>query len=497
MKKGIIIFSLVAALASADAVYCAQKEIVRQPAFAGSWYPGDKAELQNTVDKLLRAAPRHKLDGDLVALIAPHAGFSFSAPIAAEAFKQIEGSEFKTVILIGPSHGYPLKGISIFDRGYFATPLGKIKINESITSSMISQNVLIRPVREAHRNEHCLEIELPFLQRALKNFDIVPLLTGQLAPADFSKVAETIAKHLAIGKTLLVISSDMSHYPSYTDANRVDRKILDVIRTLDPRRIASTSRSLLQEGIHGLSCTMCGESAVLIASSAARKLKANCVTILKYSNSGDSHPKGWSDKSRVVGYGAVAITRFPSMSPKAQKELLELARKAIENRLEKKGEHPHLKEREISDELSQNLGLFVTLRQGKRLRGCIGQVEYPQPLSQVITQLATSAAFGDPRFPPLTKEELDGITISVTILSPLRKVSDHNEIIPSLHGVLVKRDGKSGLYLPSVWDETGWSKEEFLRHLCRGKARLPETAWKDKETSIYIFTGHSFSEKEL
>ena len=464
------------------------KEIIRQPVFAGSWYPGSREELSRTVDSLLKNAHIHKLNGDLIALIVPHAGFSFSGPVAAEAFRQLDGCEFNTVILIGPSHRHPFRGISIFERGYFATPLGKVKINESIAGSMTAENELIRSVPEAHRNEHCLEIELPFLQRTLKKFDIVPLLTGQgMTLADCLKVSETIVKHFTVGETLLVASSDMSHYPSYQNAARVDKKMLEVIKTLDANKIISTTKSILQENIPGLSCTMCGESAVIITTIAAKKLGANCVTVLKYSNSGDSHPRGRADKSKVVGYAAIAITRYPSLSPKAQKELLKLARKAIDN------PSPYLVKG--LEELSQKLGLFVTLRHGKKLRGCIGRVENPQPLSETIDYLACSAAFGDPRFPPLTKEELKKITIAVTVCSPLKKISSPDEIIPSLHGVVIKRNGKSGLFLPGVWDETGWSKEEFMSNLCRHKAKLPENSWKEKGTGIYIFTGHSFDEE--
>ncbi len=286
----------------------------------------------------------------------------------------------------------------------------------------------------------------------------------------------------------------MSHYPSYKDAVYADKRILEVIKTLDADKISSTSKSILGENISGLSCTMCGENAVLTTVIAARKLKANSVTILQYSNSGDSHPPGAFSKSRVVGYGAVAITRFPSISPASQKELLKLARKAIVNYLEKK---EVLKLTGASKELSQKLGLFVTLRQGEKLRGCIGRVEHPAELYKMIAHLSCSAAFGDPRFPPLTKEELDKITIDVTVCSPLRKVSDPREIIPSIHGVVVREGRRSGLFLPSVWDETGWSREEFLQHLCRNKANLPEDAWKEKDVDLYIFTGHSFSEKQL
>ncbi|MBA7493763.1 hypothetical protein ES702_04325 [subsurface metagenome] len=490
MRKIISLFFIIVSLGTG----CTEgKEIIRQPAFAGTWYPGNRDELSKTIDSFLKNARDQQLKGDLIALIAPHAGYAFSGPIAAESFKQLTGKKFTTVILIGPSHRYPLRDVSIFDRGYFLTPLGKIKVSEE-ASRMVEENPLIKFNPDAHRNEHCLEIELPFLQRTLKQFEIIPLLTGEMSLDKCSKVAETIVKHFAIGNTLLVASSDMSHYPSYKDATYADKKMLEVIKTLDPDKIASTSKSILGENIPGLSCTLCGENAVLTTIIAARKLKANCVTILKYSNSGDSHPPGWSDKSSVVGYGAVAITRYPSVSPEAQKELLNLARKAIKNYLKNK---EVLKVTDASAELSQKLGLFVTLRLGKDLRGCIGRVEYPAPLCEIIGHLSCSAAFDDPRFPPLTEEELEKIRISVTVCSPLRKISSPDEIIPSLHGVFVKKGKASGLYLPSVWDESGWSKKEFLRNLCRRKAKLPEDAWKEKDVDLYIFTGHSFSEKQF
>ena len=466
------------------------KEIIRQPVVAGSWYPGDKEELRNTVDYLLKKAQKHELKGELIVLMAPHAGFTASGEGAAETFKQIEGHDFKTVIIIGPSHAYPLKGISVFEHGYFATPLGKVKINESIAGSLISENRIIKSIPEAHREEHCIEIELPFLQRLLKNFEIVPILAGHMSLEECESAAETLAKHITPGETLLVVSSDMSHYPAYENANRVDKEMLEVIKTLNPRKIFSTSRAILDKNIPGLLCTLCGENSVLIAVSAARKLKANCVTIMRYYNSGDL-PGSRADTSGVVGYGSVAITRYPSVSKKAQEELLKLAREAIETYIEK---GKLLEVKNTLPELSRKFGLFVTLRQGKNLRGCIGQVEHPDALSAIIARLACSAAFGDPRFPQLTKEELGKITIEVTVCSPLRKISNPEEIIPSLNGVVVRRGAMSGLFLPSVWDETGWAKEKFMNYLCAEKAGLPQDAWKDKGTDIYIFTGFDFSE---
>ncbi len=490
MRKVISLLFIIALLGTASVE---GKEVIRQPAVAGSWYPGNRDELSKTVDSFLKNANDRELKGDLIALIAPHAGYAFSGPVAAESFRQLEGRKFATVILIGPSHTSFFRGISIFDRGYFATPLGKIKVSDE-ARSMVQENELIKFNADAHRREHCLEIELPFLQRNIKDFEIIPLLTGQVSLDDCSKVAETIVKHFTIGDTLLVASSDMSHYPSYKDAIYADRKILEVIETLDAEKLASTSKSILRENIPNLSCTMCGENAVLTTIIAARKLKANCVTVLKYSNSGDSHPSGWSHKSKVVGYGAVAITRFPSISTESQKKLLELARKSIEYYLRKK---EILEVTRASAELSQEFGLFVTLRHGRELRGCVGQVEYPAPLYKMVAHSSCSAAFSDPRFPPLTKDELEKITINVTVCSPLRKISEPGEIIPSLHGVLVRKGASSGLYLPSVWDESGWSKEEFLQNLCRRKAKLPQDAWKEKDVDLYIFTGHSFSEEEF
>jgi AmmeMemoRadiSam system protein A len=244
---------------------------------------------------------------------------------------------------------------------------------------------------------------------------------------------------------------------------------------------------------------------------ACKKLGGDKVEILKYANSGDT-PYG--EKDRVVGYCAVGIFRSKDIGregetsmkdrganveeekfylpEEVQKELLRIARESISTALDGK---------EVSyepkyEELNRSAAVFVTLRKRGQLRGCIGTTVPQEPLYKAVIHMAREAAFSDPRFPPVGKSELKDIEIEISVLSPLKLVSSADEIIPKVHGVYIRQGFRGGLYLPQVWEETGWTKEEFLNSLCAHKAGLPENAWKSKNTQIYVFTVFSFEEKK-
>ena len=486
---------------------------VRRPAVAGAFYPGIRLLLQRQVDGFLAKAKKVELGGELIALISPHAGYIYSGPIAAYAYKQLPGKDFDTVILIGPSHRVGFAGTSIYNQGPYQTPLGLIEVDSDLANKIIAQDKSIRYISQAHNREHSLEVQLPFLQRTLKDFKIVPILISDPPLNNCQILADAIFKSIKGKKVLIIASTDLSHYQPYNKACQLDRVTLDAMVTLNPEEVAKKG-------------DMCGKAAVLTTIMVARRLGADKAIILKYLNSGDTA----GPKDGVVGYGAVAIiserseeTRFSSegggvltkkeekmkdayfersekqgsarragsYSKKERRELLKIARDSIKIFLTTK--KPPRIETE-NPKLKQKRGAFVTLRKGKALSGCIGFIEPLFPLDHAINECAISAATKDIRFPPVTVGELPKITIEISVLSPTKKVASVDEIEMGTHGVIVKKGPHNGVFLPQVATETGWSKEEFLNQLCSGKAGLPPDAWKDKDTEIYIFTVEKFEE---
>ncbi len=500
MKKGsalvtfLVIFLALSLYAQVQKTQTTPKK-VRRPAVAGAFYPGSRLLLQRQVDGFLAKARKVELEGELIALISPHAGYIYSGPVAAYAYKQLQRKDFDTVILIGPSHRVGFAGASIYNQGPYQTPLGLVEVDSDLASKIIAQDKSIRYIPQAHIREHSLEVQLPFLQRTLKDFKIIPILISDSSLKNCRILADAIFVSIEGKKVLIIASTDLSHYLSYKEACRLDKVTLDAIVTLNPEEVAKKG-------------DLCGKAAVLTTIILAKKLGADKAIILKYLNSGDTA----GPKNGVVGYGAVAIVkkgakkmkeayfersekqgsarRAGSYTKEEREELLKIARDSITSFLTTR-KPPKIETK--NSKLKQKRGVFVTLRRGEALRGCIGFIEPIFPLYHAVSECAISAATKDVRFPPVTIEELSKITIELSVLSPTKRASV-DEIEMGIHGVVVKKGFNQGIFLPQVATETGWNKEEFLSHLCSGKAGLPPDAWKDKDTEIYIFTVEKFED---
>ncbi|MEW6556217.1 MAG: AmmeMemoRadiSam system protein B [Elusimicrobiota bacterium] len=477
--------------------------MVREPAVAGQFYPANKTELSKMIDNFLAKTKKQNLDGKIVGLISPHAGYVFSGQTAAWSFKQIEGEKIDTVILVGPSHNYHIRGAAVWTDGSFSTPLGNVEIDEQIIKQLLTSKIIIAN-NNVHIPEHSLEVQLPFLQQILKNFKLVVILINEIQ--DYKQTAEIIAKIVKESKKsiLLVASTDMTHYPRKKDAELVDTDILKTIEKFNPSELIQADEKWLSKGITELHCTLCGLTAVLTVMEASKLLGAEKSVVINYSNSAGS-PYG--DESRVVGYGAVAFvkqnqkskiknqkleTKEFSLTKESQKELLNIARQSIESYLSD-GKIPKFSTK--NPELLNDGAVFVTLEKNHQLRGCIGTTEARMPLYQAVSQLAIAAATEDHRFPPVTKTELNDIEIEISVLSPLKKIASADEIVERKHGVVVRKGFRSGLFLPQVWEHPELSKKEaFLSELCRQKAGLEPGAWKKGDVDLYIFTVFAFKE---
>jgi AmmeMemoRadiSam system protein B/AmmeMemoRadiSam system protein A len=461
---------------------------IRPSVIAGSWYPKDPDELTAMVDGMLAEVTR--IDGEPVGLIVPHAGYVYSGPVAAAGFRQLEGTPYDVAVIIASDHQMPLSNpISVWAEGGFETPLGVVPVDVELAQALIDANPRVTFDRAAHEGEHPIEIELPFLQRVCPGCSIVPVLMGDASEETVQTLADALLAVLPGRRAVVVASSDLSHYPSYEDALIVDGMTLGAVETFDPAVVRAAIAASMAKGVSNLATCACGEGPILVTMRVAQGLGADTVTILRYANSGDS-PYG--DREQVVGYGAVMFWRYepPALTEAQQEELLSLVRTTLEGYLEDSTISPYETDDPV---LLRRSAVFVTLKQNGELRGCIGHTRADLPLYQVVQQMAVAAATEDPRFPPLTPEELAQVAVEISILSPFRRVTDVEQIEVGTHGLLIFKDGHQGLLLPQVPVEQGWDRDEFLENLCL-KAGLPEGCWREGAT-LYAFTAVVFGEE--
>lgn len=476
-----------------------RKEIlnVRKPFAAGQFYPDGKEELLNQVNGFLAEAQKIE-DGDedaLLGLVVPHAGYVFSGSVAAAGFKQIEDKNIETIILIGNSHYAYFEGAAIYADGYFKTPLGEVEIDAELAGKIIAENKIIKADASAHKKEHSLEVEVPFLQRTLKNFKLVPILMGSDDRGDAEILAKAVSKNIAGKNILVVASSDMSHYPPYAQAVYADKKVYEAILTGEVPNLRTAIAELHKENIPNAQTFLCGQEAVETLMFIMRDLGAGKIKLLKYANSGDS---AFGDKSRVVGYAAIGFygnRHGAELNFQEQQQLLEIARKSVESFVET-GRMPEFTAK--APALNRKLGAFVTLEEYGELRGCIGSFtgDGSHSLWQTVSEMAVAAASEDPRFIPVQAKELPELKYEISVLGPLEKIDDWQKIEIGKHGVQIRKGFKGGVFLPQVATENNWGREEFLENLCGRKAGFPKDCYKDKNTEIYVFTAQVFGDKE-
>ena len=453
----------------------------RPPAVAGKFYPGDSTALRKNVQDLLDNVPGETAHGNVRALISPHAGYRYSGIVAAAGYKQVH-PDTKRAILLGPSHRVRFEGASIPKTSAYETPLGPVVLDELATT--LRQSPGFNSVAGAHLEEHSLEVQLPFLQVRLEAFTIVPVLTGNGNPA---ALATTLFPYID-EETLVVASSDLSHYHPYTDAVSLDRQCINAIAAMD---FSGVRR-----------CEACGKEAILTLMHLAR-IKGWTPRLIDYKNSGNTA----GGRDRVVGYASIAFLggkerqiemESNDLSHKDKLDLLKLARSAIAAKLVPGVRM--VRPPPPSQALLEDRGCFVTLHKNGQLRGCIGCIEPVSTLMACIEAHAESAAFHDPRFPPVTAEELEAIDIEISVLTVPEDLAFtdgedlKSQLEPHIHGVILSRGFRTSTFLPQVWKQLP-DKESFLQHLCV-KGGMPADAWKDPRTKVQVYKAGAFGEKD-
>lgn len=487
------------AILPVEDVHATSTEKIRKAAVAGKFYPSDRKILTATIDSLLARVPARNVEGEILAALAPHAGYPYSGPVAAYTYAALKGRKYARVVVIAPSHYDGFDFTSVYNGDAYETPLGRVSVDKEFARQLVKSNPTIRLSDRGHDSaaaaeEHSVEVQLPWLQRALGEFELVPIVMGSQSYEDSRALGVALARLIHGNDTLILASSDLSHYHPYDDAVRIDNKTLSALTSWDYFSMARNFRQRIWEA--------CGGAPIVAAMIAAERQGANRIEVLGSANSGDTS----GDRSRVVGYGAAVFVKGKpdsaaqspfDVSEPARAGLLALARKSVEYFVEQKAlyEPGPIAGAELNTELNQDRGAFVTLTEEGALRGCIGYTSSAKPLYMTVRDTATLASIRDPRFAPVSQEELPKLKYEISVLSPLRRVADIEQINIGQHGLLVKNGPNEGLLLPQVPVERNWDRRTFLEQTCR-KAELMPDCWKDENTDLFVFTAVVFGEQK-
>lgn len=478
------LFTIIAIIMMINTCNGQQSEPVVRPATqANRFYTGDARELSEEVDSFLALHRGATIYHHVAAVIVPHAGYYFSGRVAASAYMSVPADQpYKRIFLLGPSHHEWLDGASVnTEADYYATPLGNVKVDRETARSISDADSVFSYQPKAHDREHCLEVQLPFLQRRFG--DVPPIVPIIISTNDFNKLKRIahVLKPYFTEENLFVISSDFSHYPSYEDACEVDALTGKAIETGSVEAFIAALEQNARSGKRNLATSACGELA--IATLMLMMDGSYEVRHLMYQNSGDADNH---DHSRVVGYHSFAIVRKSdagfALSDDEKRLLKEIALTSIKDSLAGK-EISHSSP--LTTHLSAKCGAFVSLHKHGRLRGCIGHFGEDIPLHEIVAEMARAAAFEDPRFMPVTADELADIDIEISVLTPMRRIESLDEFELHRHGIYIRKGYRSGTFLPQVADEVNWTKEEFVSHCAQDKAGIGWDGWKDAELYVY------------
>ena len=454
------------------------KENVRKAAVSGQFYPSDPSRLKKDIREFLSKA-KTRPDPSVKAIIVPHAGYPYSGPVAAEAYKLIEGLKFDSVIIVAFLHRVSLDGVLVDHVDFYETPLGKVPVNTAIVKAIRAENPLLAEDLPGDLQEHSLEVQIPFLQETVPGLKIVPIYIGRQDLGHAKVLATAIAKAIQGRNVLVVATTDLSHFYPYDIAVEKDKSVITLFEKGDVEVLDNAYRQEKAEA--------CGMGPVLTTLLLARQMDWQKPELIHYANSGDVT----GDRSSVVGYGAFAIRGSSGTSEKNGKALLDYAKAVLKAHFSTKTKEPKPPEGKLFEE---KRGVFVTLKKDGQLRGCIGQIVSDRPVKTNIREMALAAALNDPRFPPVIADELDKLDIHISLLTRPQKVRSYKDIRLGVDGIIVSYSWKKGVYLPEVATETGWDQKTFFESCALEKAGLSYDELMQAE--IEVFQTEGFGEKE-
>jgi len=464
---------------------------VRQPVYDGSFYPRSAEELMARIHKFTKLTEQTPVSlpagANLKALLLPHAGYIYSGLTAAHSSIVLKNTDFKKIIITGPDHRIGFTNCAISDVSAYETPFGKIDLHPDSLYLRQEYKEIFKTNKKSDALEHSIEVQIPFLQQYLTDFQIIPIVMG---PGDIGKYAEaidTVIDH----DTLLVVSSDLSHYLPYDQAVQTDQETIGQILDLNILELSKTNNSA------------CGIIPIQVLTRLAIRNHWK-PHLLHYSNSGDTA----GSKNKVVGYAAIAyfetsaIDRSKGINQMDKEKgalLLKLARKTIADSLNIETHAFNEHNDNLSDKLfTEHRGTFVTLTIDNQLRGCIGNLSAEKSIIEGVKDNAVNAAFHDPRFPPLSKNEFPNVDIEISLLSQPERLEyqDGDDLLeklrPNIDGVIIRKGPYSSTFLPQVWDQLP-DKKSFLEHLCQ-KAGLAPDEWRRPGLEVMVYQVQYFEE---
>ncbi len=469
---------------------------IRPASCAGSWYPGDAEALAKQVDELLGKIAAPAVPEKPIAIISPHAGYRYSAPVAATGYRCLRGHTYKRVIILAFSHRHAgrYRGVDVpRELTAYRTPLGDVPIDRKVCDQLLGADLF-----DSHpgidQGEHSLELQLPFLQSVLDDFTLVPLLVGRMEPEDYAVAAKSILPWVD-ADTLLVASTDFTHFGKQFDYVPFKDNLPEKLRELADQAAAPILVGDYDGFVQHLAKTrdtICGRGPVTLLLRILSMRGGAQGTRAGFDLSGNIV----NDWNSSVTYQSIVFTRpRGTLGESEQKTLLELARDTVTAYLNGK-KVPEPEPGKLSPKLAADGACFVTLQNHGRLRGCIGNMQAAGPLYEAVIRNAVSAC-RDYRFAqdPVTAKELAEIDVEISFLTPMKLVASTDDIIVGRHGLWIVMGPRRGVLLPQVAYERGWTREQFLEQTCR-KAGLPLDAWKKPEAQIYSFTAEVFGEHE-
>ncbi|CAN5604749.1 AmmeMemoRadiSam system protein B [soil metagenome] len=491
------------------------KQTKRPLKFSGSWYDADPARLAAQIDKFVEDA-RTKVEAfaekqeSVLAIVAPHAGYLYSGATAAVGYLAAAQSGVKRVFLLGPSHYQGFFGAALSPCKSFATPFGDLTVDLDVVRQL-KQADLYEERADTHLNEHSLELQLAFIRRILGDVKIVPVLFGRTdQPLEMRVLADKISSHLCDGD-LIVVSSDFTHLGPRYGYTPFAAEMTELLKELDMEAFSYLQKPDLEGFLsfyRRTADTICGvySIAALLA-----LLPTNCLgTLLDYRTSREQITLDLSDAGdNSVSYMAIAFSSQYGwqqlaannreaievlLSEKDKATLVKIARATLEYFV-RTGRQPELADlqispRTLSEKLRSAHGVFITLyrrqvQEEQRLRGCIGCILPLQPLYQAVIANTVAACSKDPRFAPVSLDEVDGLDIEISVLSRPQQVDSASQVRLGVDGIILHLGQRQSVFLPKVATEYSWTIEETMAQLSI-KAGLDKFAWK-RNSRIEVF----------
>ncbi len=431
--------------------------MIRNPVVAGQFYPASPSQLRAMIEAMVN---EDAVKEEVIGLVSPHAGYIYSGPVAGAVTSRVKFKD--TCIIMGPNHTGRGKPLSIMTQGTWRTPFGEVEIDSELGKEILALSRHLQEDTVAHEYEHSIEVQLPFIQYFKPDIKIVPIILAYASGAIYKEIGEEIARAVREleREVVIIASSDMTHYEPQESAQRKDDKAIAAIIDLDADELLSR--------VDELDISMCGYAPTASLISAAKELGATEAELVSYQTSGDTS----GDYSSVVGYAGIIIKRG-EMHP-----LVKLAKKTVETYI-KEGVTPEPDE--LTPEMKEQAGVFVSIHSHGELRGCIGTIEpTSNNVAQEIIANAISSATRDPRFPPITPDELADLDYSVDVLTKPEPVDSKDQLDPKKYGAIVEAGWRRGLLLP---DLEGVDSADYQINICRQKAGIAP----DEPVKLYRF----------